>query len=238
MVLKKNDFIEINFIGKIKDGEVFDSNIKEELEKLHAGHGHNVEAKPFIFPLGQEMFLKAIDEFLIGKEAGKKYEIELSPEKAFGQRNPKLIQIIPLKTFQEHGIEPLRGKMFAFDDKTGKILTASGNRIIVDFNHALAGKTLEYKIEVAKKINDLNEKVKALNDFLFRKDINFEIKGKKLILKNLEKQFQTIAELFKEKYKEILGLELEVEKKEDKEKKKEDEKKEKKSDKKKKKEEK
>ena len=35
MALKKKDFIEIEFTGKIKGGEVFDSNIKKDLEKLN-----------------------------------------------------------------------------------------------------------------------------------------------------------------------------------------------------------
>ena len=36
MTFKKNDFIEIEFTGKIKDGEVFDSNIPAELKKLNS----------------------------------------------------------------------------------------------------------------------------------------------------------------------------------------------------------
>ena len=63
MVLEKKDFIEIEFTGKtLNDGKVFDSNIKENLEKLHTGHNHSIEAKPFIFALGQGMFLKGIDD--------------------------------------------------------------------------------------------------------------------------------------------------------------------------------
>ena len=33
MTLKKGDFIEIEFTGKLKDGEIFDSNIKEDSGK-------------------------------------------------------------------------------------------------------------------------------------------------------------------------------------------------------------
>ena len=40
MTLQKGDFIEIDFTGKVKDGNVFDSTRKEELEKLHHGHDH------------------------------------------------------------------------------------------------------------------------------------------------------------------------------------------------------
>src|SRR3972149_287220 len=99
MALQKNDFIEIDFTGRVKDGEVFDSTIKEDLERLHRGHNHTIEAKPFIFCLDEEMFLKSIDDFLIGKEPGNVYDIELKPEQAFGTRSQALIQMIPLKIF-------------------------------------------------------------------------------------------------------------------------------------------
>ena len=99
MSLQKKDFIEIEFTGKIKDEEIFDSNIKEDIETAKL----NVKPKPFIFCLGEAMFLKGVDDFLIGKEIGK-YTIELSPEKAFGNREPKLVQMIPMKVFREQKI--------------------------------------------------------------------------------------------------------------------------------------
>src|SRR3989344_6632793 len=102
MSMQKGDFIEIEFTGRIKNGGIFDSNIKEDLEKANL----KVDAKPFIFCLGKEMFLKGIDDFLAGKEIGK-YEIELTPEKAFGNRNPKLVQIISIKIFREHKVPPV-----------------------------------------------------------------------------------------------------------------------------------
>jgi len=213
MKLQKKDFIEIEFTGKIKDGEVFDSNIKEDLlqngvplgaEKLNS----QVKAKPFIFCLGENMFLKSIDDFLIGKDIGE-YKIELTPEKAFGKRNSKLVQMMPIKVFREQKTMPSAGMMFNFDGRIGKILTVSGGRVLVDFNNPLSGKEVEYKIKVLKKIEKLDEKIKALNEFLFKKNFEFEVKEKKLILK-VEKQMQKFVEMFKDKFKEILDLDLEV----------------------------
>ena len=63
MELRKRDFIELEFTGKLKDGEIFDSNIREDLEKLHSGHGHEIESKPFVLCVGEQMFLKSIEEF-------------------------------------------------------------------------------------------------------------------------------------------------------------------------------
>ncbi|MGY4884984.1 MAG: FKBP-type peptidyl-prolyl cis-trans isomerase [Nanobdellota archaeon] len=204
MSFQKNDFLEIEFTGRIKDGEVFDSNIPEELKKLNPDQ----KAKPLIFCLGQEMFLKGIEDFLIGKERGN-YEIELKPENAFGLRNPSLIQMIPLKVFIEHKINPIPGTVLNFDNKLGKVLTVSGGRTMVDFNNPLAGKEVVYNIKILRKVDDVNEKINSLNDFFFRREFKFEIKESKIIL-TVDKGFKAFVELFKDKFKEMIGLELEI----------------------------
>lgn len=205
MPFKQKDFIEIEFTGKVKDGEIFDSNIKEDLKKINS----TTKSKPFVFCLGEDMFLKGIDDFLIGKEIGK-YEIELSPEKAFGKRNPSLIQLIPMKVFQGQNTQPVPGAMFNFDGRPARILTVSGGRVMADFNNPLAGKEVVYNVNAKRKIEDLNEKIKSLIEFFFRKELEFEVKDKKIILK-LEKSLAGFAAMFKDKFKDVLGLELDVE---------------------------
>jgi len=204
MSFQKNDFIEIEFTGKIKDGEVFDSNVSEELKKLNP----NQKAEPFIFCLGQDMFLKGIENFLIGKEAGE-YNIELKPENAFGLREPSLIQMIPMKVFVEHKVNPIPGTVLNFDNRIGKVLTVSGGRTMVDFNNPLAGKEVIYNVKILRKVDDINEKIKSLNEFLFKRDFKFEIMDKKLVL-DVDKGFKDFVEIFKDKLKEMLDLELEV----------------------------
>lgn len=205
--LKQKDFIEIEFTGKIKDtGEIFDSNIQEDLQKVNL----NTPAKPFSFALGQGMFLKGIDDFLIGKPTKPaKYTIDLEPEQAFGKRDPKLMQMIPTKFFKQNNINPVPGAMFNFDRRIAKVLSVSGGRVTVDFNNPLAGKQVTYNIKVLGTINDINEKTKSLIDFLFKKQIKFEIKNNKLILE-VEKAIKDFVIMFKDKFRDILGLELEI----------------------------
>jgi peptidylprolyl isomerase len=209
MALKQNDFVEIDFIGKLADGGVFDSNIKSELQKLNP-QDPNLEqkSKPFVFPLGQQMFIKGVDEFLVGKDLGK-HKIELTPEKAFGARDQKMIQTIPERVFKESNQRPVPGMVFQLDGKLAKILSASGGRVMVDFNHPLAGKDVVYEVEVKKHIKDIKEKSAALVEFLFRQPLDFEVKEKKLILQ-APTQLAQFAELFKPKFKEILGLDLDI----------------------------
>lgn len=210
MVLQKKDFVEVDFTARVKGGEVFDSTVKEELEKLHHGHDHPVDARPFVFCLGEGMFLKSVEDMLIGKpDSPAHYDIELNPEQAFGKREPKLVQMVPLAVFKQQNANPVPGAMFNFDGRAGKVLTVSGGRVMVDFNNPLAGKIVDYSIDLRRKVTDMNEKVRALNEFLFRRDFDFSIEGNKLLLK-ADKGMKQFAEMFKDKFKEILGLELEV----------------------------
>ena len=203
--LQQKDFVEIEFTGKIKDGDIFDSNIKEDLEKANI----NVKAKPFIFRIGEGMFLKGVEDFLIGKEFGKKYELELTPENAFGNRNSKLIQIMPIKIFMQQKINPVPGAVFNFDGRIAKILSVSGGRVIVDFNNPMAGKTVFYRVNSLRKVEDLNEKIESFINFLFKRDLKFEVKDKKIIIE-VEKAMVKFVELFKEKFKDIFDMNLEV----------------------------
>jgi len=215
-MIKNKDFIEIEFTGRVKGGEIFDSNIKEDLEKLHHNHEHQIEAKPIVICLGESMFLHGVEEFLVNKpepDTPADYEVELSPEKAFGMRDSKLVQAIPMGVFNQNNLTPFPGAVFNFDGRMAKILAVSGGRIIADFNNPLAGKTLIYKIRVLKKIEDTNEKIKAFNRFLFKEELQFKISDKNLILE-VQKPLVNFAELFRDKYKSIFGLELEIKEKE------------------------
>jgi len=218
MIYKKNDFIEIEFTAKTSDdGKIFDSNKKENLEKINPEIKPE-KAKPLIMALGQNMFLNGVENYILNNNIKEKEElkIELPAEKAFGKRQTELIQRFPLKIFRENQINPLQGYLFNFDGRIGKVLTASGGRVIVDFNNPIAGRDVIYEIKILRKVENLNEKVKALNDFFFGKELNFEIdeKNKKIIF-DVEEKLRKFLELFSEKYRDILNMNFEF-KKEDK----------------------
>lgn len=204
MTLQKKDFIEIEFTGRVRDGDIFDSNIKKDLEKLNP----DITPKPAIICLGEGMFLKAIDDFLIGKEFGN-YKIELVPEKAFGVRLPQLVQKVPMKLFTSQKLNPYPGAIFNFDGRMAKVLSVSGGRVMVDFNHPLSGKNVIYEIRVLRKIEDLNEKIKSFIDFLFRREFQFSVQDNKIVIE-AEKQMSQFIEMFKGKFKDVFDMDLEV----------------------------
>jgi len=207
---KKGDFAEIEFIGKA-NGEIFDTNIREEAEKINL----EIETKPLIVCIGQEMLVKGFDKELEDKEIGKKYKIKLSPEDAFGTRNKELIKIIPLRIFKEKDIAPYPGAVLNLDGLLAKILTVSGGRVITDFNNPLSSKEIEYDFTILRKVIDENEKINSLQDFFFKKRFEFSVGDKKIIF---DKEAEPFVKMLGQKFKEILGKEVEVgEKKEDKE---------------------
>ena len=204
--VQKNDFIEIEFTGKANN-EIFDTTKKEEAKKI----GIEADVKPIIVSVGNEMLLKGLDENIEGKEIEKQYSIKISPEKAFGPRNPSLIKTIPIKVFKEKNMNPVPGLTLQMDNYLAKVLSVSGGRVIVDFNNPLAGKEIEYDFKILRKVEDVKEKINALQDFFFRNKFEFTIneKDKKVIFK--EEKLLQFLQIFGAKFKEITGLTFEIE---------------------------
>ncbi len=204
-MLKEKDFIELEYVGRTREGRIFDTNIKEEAKKIEL----DIATRPLIICLGQNMILPAIDKFLIDKEIDKDYTLELKPEEAFGKRDSKLLKTMPMSVFKKQEVFPQAGMLFEFDGMIARISAVSGGRVIVDFNNPLAGKEVSYNLKVKRKIESLEEKTSSIIQFLFRKEFPFKIEQNRLVLE-VEKGMSEYVSLFKEKFKEILDLDLEV----------------------------
>ena len=216
-IVKKNDFIEIEFVGK-SNGEIFDTTNPKEAKEI----GIEANVKPVIASVGNEMMLKGMDDELEGKEVGKKYSIHLKPEKAFGPRNPGMIKTIPIKVFTEKNMNPAPGMVFQMDNHMVRIISVSGGRVMADFNNPLAGKEVDYDFKILKKIEDNKEKIEALQDFFFRQRFEFSLdeKNKKVIFK--EEKIKPVIDMFAKKFKEMTGFEFEVNRNKEKQEKKVD----------------
>ncbi|MBW3019866.1 peptidylprolyl isomerase [Candidatus Woesearchaeota archaeon] len=153
-------FVELEYTGKIKDGEVFDTTI-EKVAKENNIFGNKAEYKPITICIGEGHIIKGLDKELEGKKAGK-YTFEIPAEDGFGKRDAKLIQLIPTQKIKQNNIRPFPGLQLNIDGTIATIKSVSGGRCMVDFNHPLAGKDLIYEVEVLKDVEDDVEKVKAL----------------------------------------------------------------------------
>ncbi len=204
---KKGDFIEIEYIGRVKmTNHIFDLT-KEDVAKKENIYNEKQTYKPLVIPLGHNHLLAGLDKQLEGQEVGKDLEIELKPSEGFGIKNPKMIQTVPLSVFKNQDIHPVPGMQYSMDGAVATIRSVSGGRVIVDFNHPLSGMTLKYEIKINRIVKDKKEKTKALIEFVLKND-NFEIedKDKKLIIKakDVDKINDILKDAIKKQIKDLI----------------------------------
>ena len=176
--VKQHDFVEIDYIGKLKeDNSVFDTTDKE-VAKKNGLEDKDVNYGPVIVCVGHSHMMKPFEESLVGREIGKSYSIEVDAENAFGKKDARLLQMIPANKFKQQKIQPFPGLQINVDGMFGIVKTVSGGRCYVDFNHPLAGKDVIYEIKVHKIITDTKEKLSSfLESHLHSKDFDLHLEN-------------------------------------------------------------
>lgn len=160
MAIQPHDFIEIDYTGKLEDGTVFDTT-DPAVAKTISSYNKDAEYKPMTICVGEQHVVRGLDEALINKETGKNYTIKLTPEQAFGKKDAKKIRLVPATTFYKQRIMPQPGLEVNIDGTLARILRVSGGRILVDFNHPVAGRNVTYEINIKKIITDKKDQVKS-----------------------------------------------------------------------------
>lgn len=157
-MVKKNDFVEIEYTGKTKDeGMIFDST-SEEVAKENGLDTQNSSFGPKVVCVGQGQVVLGLDKDLEGKEVGQEYTVEISPEEGFGKKSAKNVQLVPTKQFYKQNINPMPGLQVNIDNSVGTVKTVTGGRTMVDFNHPLASKDLVYEYKINRVVEDTKEK--------------------------------------------------------------------------------
>lgn len=152
----------MDYVAKVAEtGEVFDTTI-EEVSKKEGIYQEGGIYEPKLVVIGEGWLLKSIEESLLNLEVGKTATIEIPPEKGFGNRDPSKVKMYPLRSFLARGITPRVGMRVEVDGKIATVRAVGAGRIQLDFNPPLAGKTLIYEITVRKKLEAIDEKIKAL----------------------------------------------------------------------------
>ena len=201
-IIKKHDFVEIEYTARIKeDGTIFDTT-EEKVAKENNVYDKNADYSPVIVCVGENNLLKSLEEQLLDKEIGKEYTFEISADNAFGKKDAKLIQLIPTNRFSQQNIQPVPGLQLNIDGVFGVVKTVSGGRVLVDFNHPLAGKDLIYNVKINRVIDDDQEKLKSLLKMhLHIKDVEIELKEdnvnislKQDIPKQTQEEFKKVVE--------------------------------------------
>ncbi len=160
--VKKGDFVQIRYVGRLReDNKIFDLN-DEAVARKEGVYDQRAKYRPLTVCVGQRDVVKGLDDALAGKEVGGKFSVGLAPEDAFGKKDAKYFQLVNASKFKDSDMVPYPGMHVTINDTPGVVKTISGGRILVDFNHPLAGKDITYDVEVVGVVGDDAEKVKAL----------------------------------------------------------------------------
>ena len=171
MAIQDGDFITLSYSGSVNE-EIFDTT--DEAEAKSAGiHSPNAIYGPVTICVGQKHVILGLDEELVGKEAGAEGDVTVTPEKAFGDRDPKRIKSFPKNQFKE---KPVRGMPVKMDEMgEGTVVDVIGSKVIVDFNPPLAGQTLVYHYKIEEIVTDSLEELKGLVRLYAGKDMEIVI---------------------------------------------------------------
>lgn len=175
MAIKEGDFIKLSYTGKVGDN-VFDTTYEDEA-KTAGIHSPNAVYGPITICVGQKHVILGLDEELVGKKVGDEATVTVTPEKAFGERDPKRIQSFPKNQFKE---KPVRGMAVKLGEQgEGTVVDVIGNKVIVDFNAPLAGATLTYSYKIEEKTTEPLEQLKGLVRLYAGREMEIAMDGDK-----------------------------------------------------------
>jgi len=137
MKISKDSVVSIDYRLHLGDGEVVDeSEPGDPLVYLH-GHGETVPG---------------LEDALEGKAVGDSLKVKVSPDQGYGDHDPERIEEVSRTEFPDE-LELKAGSILTATDDDGQELDflvkeIKGDKVVVDFNHPLAGKTLHFEVTV------------------------------------------------------------------------------------------
>jgi FKBP-type peptidyl-prolyl cis-trans isomerase SlyD len=156
-------FVKVEYTGKEKEtGKVFDTTKKNVAEK----EGLNIKkrffgAAPLI--LEDNRLIKGFEKALSGMKPGEEKTVIIPLEEAYGPRNSQLVKLVSSNVFKKIGQKPYPGMVVVFENgMPAKVQSVSGGRVRLDFNHELAGKTLEFELKFVEEVTKKEDKIRFL----------------------------------------------------------------------------
>ena len=145
--VEKGDYLLIDYTGKLENGTVFDTTLKEKA--LEAGiYDEEKEYKPFFFRTYTGQVIKGIDDGVLGMREGEEKTLRIAPEDAYGESKSYLIQKIPLSRLELKDPPEAGKKIITPGGSEVKVLDSTETYATLDFNQELAGKTLILEIKL------------------------------------------------------------------------------------------
>ena len=150
MTIETGDSVTIEYTGRLDDGSVFDTT--HESVAIEAGldeDGSDREYSPLTVEIGAGQIIEGLEEALIGMDEGDATTVEIPPEKAYEWSEANIREFGAAQFVQTVGQEPEEGAYVRDQNGTlAEIVHVDEDVVKVDFNHQLAGETLEFEFEV------------------------------------------------------------------------------------------
>ncbi|NPA49579.1 MAG: peptidylprolyl isomerase [Thermodesulfobacteria bacterium] len=140
--VKLGDVVSIHCVGRLENGEVFEST---------------EGGPPFQFQVGSPEIIPGLSEAVIGMTEGEEKEVTLTPDKAFGERDERLVKVVP-RAALSLDTEPQVGMMLnlVFNTEQGEVTLPATvthvdeENITLDLNPPLAGQNVTFRIKVVE----------------------------------------------------------------------------------------
>jgi FKBP-type peptidyl-prolyl cis-trans isomerase 2 len=116
------------------------------------------------------------EDSLRSAKVGDKTTVEIPPDKAAGDRDPRLVELHSIREFIRKEISPEVGKEVVLGNKKGTITAVTAGRVRVDFNNPLAGRTLKYDYTVMKRAESLEDKARGIIEMDYGNPDEFDVK--------------------------------------------------------------
>ncbi|MAG18425.1 MAG: peptidylprolyl isomerase [Candidatus Diapherotrites archaeon] len=135
MAVENGDTIKVEYVGTFPDtGEEFDKS---------EGRG------PLEFVVGTGMMIKGFDAAVVGMALNEEKTVQIPPEDAYGKSGEGQTVEVPVEQIQTGEEEIAVGtSVFSSNGQQGKVTAITDGVATVMFEHALAGKTLQFWIKV------------------------------------------------------------------------------------------
>ncbi len=138
---KLGDTVAVHYVGTLTDGVIFDESTGRD---------------PLIFTLGGNQVIEGFEQAIIGLNVGDEVNVSIPAEKAYGDIDDNLIFDLPRESFPKE-IELFQGADLVLSNPEGEELAAlivefDDEKVVLDANHPLAGKDLNFKITLVEII--------------------------------------------------------------------------------------
>jgi FKBP-type peptidyl-prolyl cis-trans isomerase 2 len=136
---KAGDIVRVNYTGRLEDGTIIDSTVNRE---------------PVQFTIGAGEVITGIEQAVTGMEPGDCKSATIPPEQAFGPRRDELVTTLDRDVLPKE-VKPVIGQQLAVQQRDGRhfkvtVTDVSERAVVVDANHALAGRHLVLDLELVE----------------------------------------------------------------------------------------